>query len=130
MHVDMVSERVGRTADGCSLGVRSPWYRSLPLSSVSVDLELDGQRVAADRMRFCVNDRDYELDELAERYDEFWFVLDAAGLRIRGVDPGSHEVALELGLRIPYLFDEETGDVLTIRSRESRSIVVPEEPGA
>jgi Domain of unknown function (DUF6379) len=127
MRVDLLSERVGRTADGCSLRVRSPWYRSLPLSSVLVDLRIDGERVASDRLRFCVNDRDYELDELADRYDEFWFVLDVAQLRVRGVDPGTHEAALELGLRAPYLFDEETGDVLTIRTTQTRTVVVPDE---
>jgi hypothetical protein len=128
--VEVVGTTVGRTAEGCELRIRSPWYRSLPLSSVLIELTLDGETVEPDRMRFCVNERDYTFDELAERYEEFWFVLDPGRLRVRGVQPGEHEIDLRLGLRIPYLFDEETGAVHTIHNRVQRTVVVPEEPQA
>lgn len=112
------------------LRLRSPWYRSLPLSSIDVTLELDGAEVKPEQMRFCVNDRDYELGELRDRFDEFWFVLDAARLRVGAVQPGEHEVDLRLSLRIPYLFDEETGDVLVIRPNARLMVTVPDEPQA
>ena len=107
------------------LRVRSPWYRSLPLSCVDVELTVDGQRVSDDRISVCVNDRDYTLEELHERYDEFWFVLDPARVRVTGVDPGEHQVAVRLGLRIPYLFDEETGDVLQLWPAAQATVTVP-----
>lgn len=128
--VELIGTTVGRTADGCELRVRSPWYRSLPLSSVLIELDVDGDAVEPGRMRFCVNDRDRAFDELAEVYDEFWFVLDAGRLRVRDVEPGEHEIDFRLGLRIPYLFDEETGAVHTIHNRVQRTIVVPEEAEA
>lgn len=127
MRVDLLSAQAGVTADGCSLSIRSPWYRSLPLSSIDVELEIDGETVGPERMRLHINDRDYALDELHDLWDALWFVLDAAQLRVRGVAPGPHEVALTLRLRIPYLFDEETGDVFTLRSEERRHLVVDEE---
>jgi hypothetical protein len=109
-----------RTGDGYEVAVRFDWYRALPLSCVSVTLAVDGDAVPADRVRFHVNDRDYALDELPELYDDFWFVLDAARLRVVPAEPlvdGEHDVAVDITLRIPYLFDEETGDVLTLPNR-------------
>ena len=93
--------------------MRSPWYRALPLSSIGIALTIDGNEIAADRIRFHVNDRDYTLTELEERYDEFWFVLDPGRVRVAAIEPGEHDVDLRLSLRIPYLFDEETGEVLS-----------------
>ncbi len=108
------------------LRVRSPWYRSLPLSSIDVALIVDGAEVPADRIRFCVEERDFTLDELHDLHDEFWFVLDPARLRVSGVEPGDHEVELTLSLRIPYLFDEETGEVLVVHPGAKLTVTIPE----
>jgi hypothetical protein len=124
--VEVLAAEAGRIADGMELRLRSPWYRSLPLSSISIELAVDGDEVPADRLRFHVNDRTYRLDELEDRWDEVWFVLDPGRLRVHGVAPGTHDVELRLSLRIPYLFDEETGDVLVIRSGGRRAVSVPE----
>lgn len=129
-YVDLVAPVAGRTADGMELRLRSPWYRALPLSSVDVSLSVDGTEVPSERMRFHVNDRDYALEELHDRYEEFWFVLDPARLRVAGVEPGERDVGLTLVLRIPYLFDEETGEVLTIRPQARVTVAVPEEAHA
>jgi hypothetical protein len=123
--IALVSTTAGRTADGMELRLRSPWYRALPLSCVDVELVLDGERVADDRIRVHVNDRDFALTELHERYDEFWFVLDPARVRVSGVEPGEHQVVARLGLRIPYLFDEETGDVLQLWPTATVTVTVP-----
>jgi hypothetical protein len=108
------------------LRLRSPWYRALPLSCVDVELTLEGEDVAADRIRIHVNDRDYTLAELHELHDEFWFVLDPLRVRVSGVDPGERQVGVRLGLRIPYLFDEETGDVLQLWPAATVTATVPE----
>jgi hypothetical protein len=116
-----------RTGNGYEVAVRFDWYRALPLSCVSVALVVDGNPVPADRMRFHVNDRDYALDELPQLYDEFWFVLDAARLRVEPAEPlaaGDHDVAVDITLRIPYLFDEETGEVLTLPSHPRATLAI------
>lgn len=124
--VPLLSPCVGRTFDGAELSIRSPWYRSLPLSCVDVQLAIDGSPVDETRVSFCVNHQSYALWELSELIDEFWFVLDPARLRITGVSAGPHDVVLRLGLRIPYLYDEETGDVLQLWSEAAAEIRVPE----
>lgn len=116
---DLLTGPFRRTGDGYEVPLRFDWYRSLPLSCiVSLTLTVDGQPVAADDILFHVNDRDYGPDELRDLYDEFWFVLDPARIRVRTDEPlapGEHDIAVDLAMRIPYLFDEETGQVLTLR---------------
>lgn len=93
--------------DGLELDVHLNWYRSLPLSSVkTVELTVNGETIARDEIRFAVNGGEYALDELPEHWDEMWFVLDAATLRVgrplvRAGEPA--EVHLKLGNRIPYI---------------------------
>jgi hypothetical protein len=115
---ELIEGPLRRTGEGYEVAVRFDWYRALPLSCFSVALNVDGQPVPADRIRFHINDRDYALDELPALADEFWFVLDAARLRVeQPLAEGDHDVAVDLTLRIPYLFDEETGEVLTLHNQ-------------
>jgi len=117
---DLLEGPLRRTGDGYEVPLRFEWYRSLPLSSVSLTLAVDGEPVPPERIRFHVNDSDYALDELPALHAEHWFVLDAARLRVATAEPiaaGEHEIAVDLALRIPYLFDEETGAVLTVWSK-------------
>jgi Domain of unknown function (DUF6379) len=92
---------------GFELDIHLNWYRSLPLSSVNtVDLTVNGEVVSREEITFLVNGNAYALDELRARWDEMWFVLDPATLRVRRplVRPGvGAEVSLRLGNRIPYI---------------------------
>jgi Domain of unknown function (DUF6379) len=95
------------TDDGFELDLHLNWYRSLPLSSVkTLELTVNGERLSRDEIAFAVNGSVYELDELAEHWDEMWFVLDAATLRVRRplVRAGdAADVHVKLGSRIPYI---------------------------
>jgi hypothetical protein len=95
------------TDDGFELEIHLNWYRTLPLSSVStVELTVNGQHIPRDEITFSVNGSDYALDELGERWEEMWYVLDAATLRVRRplVRSGeSAELSIRLGSRIPYI---------------------------
>ncbi len=124
---ELIDGPLRRTGDGYEIPIRFDWYRSLPLSCVSVSVRFDGLPVPDDAIRFHVNERDYALDEMAALVDEFWFVLDAAKLRIRTEEPvvdGTHDVEVEIALRIPYLFNEDTGNVLTVWSRPRATMVL------
>lgn len=88
------------TAEGFELDVRLSWYRSLPLSCVTaLELTVDGEPVRDLRAG------EHRVDELADRFDDWWFVLDPLTLRAaRTVRPGDRAaVELRLGLRIPYI---------------------------
>ena len=95
------------TDGGFELDVHLNWYRSLPLSSVkTVELTVNGEAIAREEMTFVVNGNEYAVDELPERWDEMWFVLDAATLRVRRplVRAGEEaQVQVKLGTRVPYI---------------------------
>src|ERR687884_2017441 len=73
------------TDEGFELDVHLNWYRSLPLSSVkTVELRVNGEAIPREQIAFALGGREYALDDLAARWDETWFVLDAATLRATG----------------------------------------------
>jgi Domain of unknown function (DUF6379) len=93
--------------DGFELDVHLNWYRSLPLSSLNtLELTVNGEPIARDAITFAVNGNEYALDDLPEHWDEMWFVLDPATLRVRGgaLQAGAPaDVSIRLGNRIPYI---------------------------
>jgi hypothetical protein len=93
--------------NGFEVDVRLNWYRSLPLSSVeTLELTVNGKTIPRDEITFAVNGKEFALDELAARWEEVWFVLDPATVRVARplVRPGdAAEIRLVLGNRIPYL---------------------------
>jgi hypothetical protein len=95
------------TPGGFELDVHLNWYRSLPLSCVtSVELSVNGEEIGRDEITFAVNGSEYALDELADRWEELWFVLDAATVRVERPLVGAGEraaVRLRLVNRIPYI---------------------------
>ena len=99
-------DEVKLAPDALDLGVRIPWYRSLPLSVVEVgELTIDGEPVTAADIRFALNGKEFALGELESLTSEFWYVLDSARLRVcRGLDPKrKHSIALTLNLYPPYI---------------------------
>jgi hypothetical protein len=100
-------EALHAISDGFALDIRSHWYRSLPLTSLVVlDLAVDGEKVAEDDMTIVVNGKSFTVPQLADGYDEWWYVLDPFELRVRkpsfdGTQP--HQVEFALGLSIPYI---------------------------
>jgi hypothetical protein len=104
----MLADDALRVGDGCvELDVYPSWYRSLPLSSVqAVELTIDGELVPPEEIEFVVNGNEYALPQLAAKWDEIWFVLDPATLRVRRplVAAGREvEVTVRLVNRIPYI---------------------------
>ena len=96
------------TETGCEIKLRLKWYRSLPLSSIErLQLSLNGQPVDPRLIRLGVNGHQYQLEQLADLVEEFWFIQDSAILSVS--QPGmvkqgeSHKVDVELALRFPYI---------------------------
>jgi Domain of unknown function (DUF6379) len=111
------------TESGFEIRLRFKWYRSLPLSCLeNLRLSLDGQPVDPSAISFGINDHVYRLDELADKVEEFWFILDSATV---GVDqPGlvksgqSHQIDVVFGMRAPYIAIGPS-KFLTVLNRQS-----------
>lgn len=95
------------TDGGISLGLRLPWYRSLPLSTVEIDvLKIDGTPVAREKMRLAINGGELPVETLDRHTGQSWFVTDTATLRVDGVSlpKGSvHEVEVTVSVYPPYI---------------------------
>ena len=96
------------TAGGYRLGLRLMWYRSLPLSCIeNIRLSLDGQPVDPGLLRLEVNGHSYRLEQLADRVEEFWYILDTAFLDVE--QPGvvtrgeNHRIEAEVTVHYPYI---------------------------
>lgn len=107
--VELIKENsLHAVEDGYAFDVRLNWYRSLPLSCVDVNsIKLDGQPAQPDQIMFEINGHCYSLAELADRYEEFWFVQDLARLHVRQprkLHAGeTHKIEAEIALRFPYM---------------------------
>jgi len=95
------------SSGGFVLDIRSHWYRALPLTSLAVlDLAVDGEKVPEDNMTILINGKSFTVPQLADGYDEWWYVLDPIELWVRkpGFDPvRPHDIEFDLGLSIPYI---------------------------
>jgi hypothetical protein len=94
------------TDDGLDIAVYSHWYRALPLPSLAkIDLAVDGATIDPRALAVTVNGHRYDVDELADKGDEYWFTTDPVVLHVP-VETASgkqHRVQLLLGLSIPYI---------------------------
>jgi hypothetical protein len=109
MLVDKVLEDDGlHAADGgFTLQIRLPWYRSLPLSAVEIEsLSIDGQPQRAEDILFCLERDQWDLSELPNLTDRYWFVLDSAELRVKAAPLAfgtNHVVEVQVALYPPYV---------------------------
>ena len=97
--------RVSR--DGFDIEIRLVWYRGLPLSVVEVgDVCIDGEAIHPDQMTLLVNGKERPATELAELYEEYWYVLDSAYLHVpfrKAQKNGKYEVEVTVTLYPPYI---------------------------
>jgi hypothetical protein len=99
---------VHRHPEGIRVSLQLPWYRSLWLSAVdSVTARVDGRDIPTERLRFQLQGRSYQVDELKEQWDTLWFLQDRPDVVI-ALDPvpsaGDRiDVEVVLTLRLLYM---------------------------
>ncbi len=107
---------------GVALRVSLPWIRSLPVTSLQEPIvTIDGVR--ADSITVALGDRRVPPAELTED-DGWWFQQDRVTLVLpHDLASGTHDVAVEFGLRIPYLQVGPDGP-LTLPFRAEQPLVL------
>lgn len=92
---------------GATVGLRLPWYRSLPVSTVEVDaVKVDGETVPLEQVTFSVDGDTWPVDELKHRTDRSWDVVDTATLSLGGVElerNTTHDVEVTISVYPPYI---------------------------
>lgn len=93
--------------DGAAVGLRLPWYRALPLSTVEVDsVKIDSAAIDLNRLSFQLEGKRWPVSEMRSLTNHNWFVTDTADLLINDLplEPGSnHEVEVMVSLYPPYI---------------------------
>jgi sugar phosphate isomerase/epimerase len=94
--------------EGLALSLTIPWYRSLWLSSVStLELTVDGERIAAGDVSFELDGLRYPLDQLPEQSDVLWYLQAHPLLIVKRTQPVAlgETVDVEIfgELRLPYM---------------------------
>jgi hypothetical protein len=86
---------------GYLIDIRLPWYRALPVSTVSIAaLSVDGVAIDLATIKLALSAR-----EMATYKSRWWYVLDSAYLFVPGklaLDT-PHRVAVTVGIRPPYI---------------------------
>lgn len=86
---------------------------------------MDGEDVSKSDITFMLNGKQFLIDELAECFKEYWFVLDYATIRVLkpgGLSEGEHEVRVRIRHRIPYT--GYFGEYLVLNADEAKRLSV------
>ncbi len=91
---------------GYEFKVKYPAYRGTFLSCIEeLSFRLDGEEIPKEDVYFCLNNKQFLLDELKDCFKEYWFIRDKAVIQIRkagGIGKGEHKVKAFMKHRIPY----------------------------
>lgn len=124
---DRIIEQGTLRADGdrTSVEVRLPWYRALPASCISgAKLRIDGVEADAASLRWQMNGEEFTFAEMKTNTEQWWFPTDSAVLSGDvPVDPGEHEVRVDLELYIPYIIIADD-QVLHIEEHDTKTMEV------
>lgn len=109
------------TTTGLSLGLRLPWYQSLPLSTVRLsEVSVDGTPLSPAGLSFTLNGQTRPLTVMPGLTGEYWFVTDTLHLHLplsgprRGTD---YLCRLRLQLFPPYAETLRRDNVGALRMR-------------
>lgn len=101
------NEYINGQKNGFSFDVRLSYYRGHFLSDIDkLEVFVDGEKVEENDIFFCLNGKEFYVNQLYEAYTEFWSLLEPAKIKIMkkgGLPAGEHHISLDLMMRVPYL---------------------------
>lgn len=118
--------KVGDAVIGYEFKLQYPSYRGTFLSCIeALTFKVDGQDIDKKDITFMLNGKQFLIDELAECFKEYWFVMDFATVRITkdgGLSEGEHEVRVYIKHKIPYT--GYFGEYMVMDADESKRLTV------
>jgi len=97
---------VAGVATGYEFQIKYPSYRGCYLSCIEdLYFEVDGKRLEETEVFFGLNGKEFTIGELKDLFREYWFVRDAAVIRVLcpgGLNKGEHELRVVMKHRVPY----------------------------
>lgn len=110
---------------GYEFQIKYPSYRGCFLSCIEeLKFKVDGQELDNTLVYFCLNGKQFTMDELSDLFREYWYVRDPAAIRVMvpgGISRGTHEVNVYMRHRVPYT--GYFGQYLTLDSDRTKSLI-------
>lgn len=112
---------------GYAFYIKYPSYRGAFLSCIEgLRFFIDGEEIPEDLISFCLNGKEFLIEELPECFKEYWFVRDKATVKVRkpgGISKGEHTLRVYMKHRVPYT--GYFGEYLVLESdvTETRTVV-------
>lgn len=92
---------------GYQFDIRLSYYRGHFLTVIDeFGVKVDDVEVPTERIKFCINQKQFSPTEFKNCYTEFWQVLEPATIRIflpEGLPEGKHKIDVTLMFRSPYM---------------------------
>lgn len=118
--------KAGEAVVGYEFKLQYPSYRGTFLSCIEeLRFTMDGESIDKKDIVFILNGKQFLIDELAECFKEYWFVLDFATVRVLktgGLSEGEHEVGCCIKHKIPYT--GYFGEYLVMDADETKRLTV------
>lgn len=99
--------RVNGRVVGYQFDIRLGYYRGHFLSVIDeFGVTVDGAPVEDERIKFCINGKEFSPVEFDKCYTEFWRVTDPATIRVfqpGGLAAGEHDIDVKLMFHSPYM---------------------------
>lgn len=122
----IVNVKAADVVVGYEFQLQYPSYRGTFLSCIEeLSFQVDGEDVNKSDITFMLNGKQFLIDELAECFKEYWFVLDFATVRVLkpgGLSAGEHEVRVRIKHKIPYT--GYFGEYLVLDADETKRLSV------
>ena len=122
----IVNVKAGDVTVGYAFKLQYPSYRGTFLSCIEdIRFWVDGEELKRSEVVFQLNGKNFLVDELAECFKEYWFILDYATLRVTkpgGISPGEHEIRVYIKHKIPYT--GYFGEYMVMEADEHKSLPV------
>lgn len=92
---------------GYQFDIRLSYYRGHFLSVIDeFGVTVDDFEVPAERIKFCINGKEFSPVEFDKCYTEFWQVIEPATIRVfypGGLPEGDHKIDVKLMFHSPYM---------------------------
>ena len=92
---------------GYQFDIRLSYYRGHFLTVIDeFAVKVDGQEVDSERIKFCINGKEFSPVEFDKCYTEFWRVTDPATIKVfqpGGLAAGAHDIDVTLMFHSPYM---------------------------
>ncbi len=78
------NEIVNGVTTGYEFEIRYPSYRGCYVSNIEeLKFEIDGKELDNTYVYFCLNGKEFTMEELPELFREYWYVMKPARIRVR-----------------------------------------------